>query len=199
MLRANEDIEKLIVRSLDGELTPDEEHDLNRMVIRDPEARKLYDDYREIDEMARTALGELRHGQPTDLESVFAGSNERGPGSRRAGMRFHRGWLMIPGAIAAALLATFIPQPVIPPGNLNKPSIAPILNPLVNSDRHRPVNHVGHMQPVGNAPRTRSDRGRELIGVVGDDGNLYWIEVQRTRTIRVPASLDAGRSSSDWM
>ena len=55
------------------------------------------------------------------------------------------------------------------------------------------------MRPVSTMPRMRSDTGREVIGVVGEDGNLYWIEVDRTRTIRVPASSEAGRPGSDVM
>jgi hypothetical protein len=35
-------------------------------------------------------------------------------------------------------------------------------------------------------PRYQRDRGTEVIGVVGDDGNVYWLEVERTRTIKLP-------------
>lgn len=107
---------------------------------------------------------------------------------------------MIPGAIAAALLATVIPQPVsMPTHDPYRQSMTQTAPPIVNSKHDWSATGAGLMRPVGTAPRTRSDRGRELIGVVGDDGNLYWIEVERTRTIRLPASSEAGRSNSDWM
>ncbi len=35
--------------------------------------------------------------------------------------------------------------------------------------------------------RVQRDRGRETIGVLGEDGNIYWIEVDRTRTVRKAA------------
>ena len=46
------------------------------------------------------------------------------------------------------------------------------------------MRNVGH-QPV---PRQRIDRNtaREVFGIIGDNGELYWIEVDRIRTIRTP-------------
>ena len=42
------------------------------------------------------------------------------------------------------------------------------------------------------APAVRRSTGRDLIGVIGEDGNWYWIEVERSRTIRVPERPASG-------
>ncbi len=50
------------------------------------------------------------------------------------------------------------------------------------------------MRSVGShAGETRIRRvtGREVLGVVGEDGNIYWIEVDRIRTIRRPIAGSA--------
>jgi hypothetical protein len=52
------------------------------------------------------------------------------------------------------------------------------------------------MRTVGSqgltVPRVRRHTGRDVLGVVGDDGNIYWIEVDRTRTVRQPARVLPG-------
>ncbi len=200
MSRVTENIERLVVRSLDGALTPDEEHELNRALIRDPEARRLCDEYRAIDRLAGRALGETRTGRPVDLEAIFAAPSGASRASRHTSRRFHRGWLMIPGAIAAGLLAMILPQPALTPtGSPSRPATTLRTAPSAVSQGVWPVHENGMMRPVSTMPRVRSDTGREVIGVVGEDGNLYWIEVERTRTIRVPASSEAGRPGSDMM
>lgn len=45
------------------------------------------------------------------------------------------------------------------------------------------------MRNVGTSgPKTWRDTGRETFGVVGDDGNIYWIGVDRTRTAKLNRS-----------
>jgi anti-sigma factor RsiW len=200
MSRVTENIERLVVRSLDGALTPDEAHELNRALIRDPEARRLCDEYRAVDRLAGGLLGETRTGHQVDLEAIFAAPIGATHSSRRASWRFHRGWLMIPGAIAAGILAMILPQPALTPtGPPSRPAMTLRTAPSAVSQGVWPVHENGMMRPVSTMPRVRSDTGREVIGVVGEDGNLYWIEVDRTRTICVPASSEAGRSGSDMM
>ncbi len=53
---SDKDIERLIVRRLDGALTPDEELELDRQIIRDPQVRRLLEEYQRIDEWAAAAL-----------------------------------------------------------------------------------------------------------------------------------------------
>jgi len=47
------------------------------------------------------------------------------------------------------------------------------------------------MRSVRSTPAIHRNTDREIIGVVGDDGNLYWIEVERTRTVTLPAGTNS--------
>jgi hypothetical protein len=186
-------IEHWINRALDAELIADIEHELNRTLIRDPEMMQLRDDYQKIDALAASALDSIRCGAEVDLHAVF----EAAPISVvTVPFRPHRGWLMIPGAIAAALLAMVIPHP-----DYREQSTTPLVSdgrdlfPIAPSSSWDGSDLA---RPVSTAPRVRSQTGRDVIGVVGDDGNLYWIEVEKKRTVRWPAGSsqppDAGNS-----
>jgi hypothetical protein len=94
---------------------------------------------------------------------------------RRAWSNWSRGWLAVSGAIAAAILAMVIPAPM----REGRPTPrAPIQAPTPFDS--------GIIHPVSSKPVMHRATGRELMGVVGEDGNLYWIEVERVRTIRLP-------------
>ena len=183
MASVDKDLERLIVRQLDGELNEDEQLELNRELIRDPEAQQLMDDYRCIDGLATRAIGRaLGEGQPAfDPDALTQASRLPQP------RRIHRGWWLVPGAIAAALLALVIPRPTFTTTEAPRPTVVdrepaarlPILAPQAD-DRENLMRTIG-------MPRIQRDTGREVFGVVGDDGNLYWIEVDRTRTVRQPA------------
>ncbi len=176
------DIEKLITRRLDGELDEDGQLEVNRALIRDPQARSLMEDCQRIDELAKQALREtLMTGEISfDPESLTTSV------PKRRINRVPRSWWLIPGAIAAAVLALVIPYPSVapPPGPstavLNGGSVSP--NPTIRDTRPSPW---GTMRTVGTgSPQIQRNTGREVFGVVGDDGNIYWIEVDRTRTLR---------------
>jgi hypothetical protein len=177
--------ERLIVRKLDGEISEDEELQLNRELIRDPEARRLMEEYERIDGLAAAALDAALGDEAF---SAHAASMEA-PLRVSAGRGYHRGWWLVPGAVAAALLAIMIAR----------------FNPLMPSDESRLADHqlptsqripvVGPEHPGGlqqnvnmGPDKVKRDTGREVIGVVGDDGNIYWIEIDRTRTYKRPGA-----------
>ena len=183
MASVDKDLERLIVRQLDGELNEDEQLELNRELIRDPEAQQLMNDYRHVDGLATRAIGRvLGEGRPAfDLDALTQASRLPPP------RRIHRGWWLVPGAIAAALLALAIPRPTFTTTEAPRRTIVhsepaarlPIVSPQADGRENL-------MRTIG-MPRIQRDTGREVFGVVGDDGNLYWIEVDRTRTVRQPA------------
>ena len=183
MASVDKDLERLIVRQLDGELNEDEQLELNRQLIRDPEAQQLMNDYRHVDGLATRAIGRvLGEGRPAfDPDALTQASRLPPP------RHIHRGWWLVPGAIAAALLALAIPRPTFTttkvPGAavVDRKPTAPLPIVVPQAD-----NRDDLLRTVG-MPRIRRDTGREVFGVVGDDGNLYWIEVDRTWTVRQPA------------
>jgi len=215
-------IENLISRSLDGVLSEEEQLELNRELIRNPEAQRLMDACRKVDALAAAVLDEAvperglsydptawienhRERKPATLAGLPARSVS-GPRSTRrtrdAGYSHRRYWL-IPGAIAAALLAvvvnrlTLSPQPDGQLTERDRPAtfVTPIDGPVWPSGN-------GMTRPVSTAPpqqRIQRDIARDLIGVIGEDGRIYWIEVDRTRTWKRPNTESGRRPVSEEM
>jgi len=157
---------------------------LNRVLIRDPKAHETLDVYSRIDEAAGAALGVVLG----DSGPVFDTDSLAPRTTVSATHRINRGWWLVPGAIAAALLAFFVARIEMgSSSNQMAGSRQPPdkVQPLpIGHDRARFNQHP--MRTVGDRPSVRRRTGRDVIGVVGEDGNFYWIEVDRTRTIRRP-------------
>jgi len=183
------DYELLITRRLDGVISDEESLELDRAMLRDPEWRETFEAHERTDKLVAEALArELgSRGGDVDLGAIT---------QPRKTIRFpqpHRGWLLIPGAIAAALLALVVPTLDLSETN-HKPITTPIVSapsftdrspiPTMDDYRHRPVSAPEGL--LRNVNTMKRNTGRELIGVIGEDGNVYWMEVDRTRTITVP-------------
>ncbi len=193
------DIENLISRHLDGELSEDEELELNRELIRDPDAHRLMEECQNLDALAAAALDRAVPKQRTSLDptALAAGRN------MRRMPRYHRGWWLIPGAIAAALLAIAVNRTTLPGGVETGP-----MQPIVAEG---PIPRVGSEQPWNNAdsvmrrvndvpvPRRKVTRNvaRNAYGIIGNDGRIYWIEVDRVRTIKRPNAKSSYRPVSE--
>lgn len=180
MAHVSEDIERRIVRFLDGALDEEAQIELQRELLRNPDARELMEEYRRIDELSAAAMRQAfsDEGLSFDPERLA-----RRIEPRRRG--YYRVWWLIPGAIAAALLALALPRPEwrsIEPGNRLATQRPQTSLPLFDS-RREGAGDVMHNAAWPLQPRVKRDAGRELIGVMGDDGNMYWIEVDRTRTL----------------
>ena len=184
MADMGKEIERLIVRCLDGELRENEQLLLNRELIRNPEARRLMDECKRIDELAAAAIGHELGEDRMPLDPLTLPNRAESQPFRH----YHRGWWLVPGAIAAALLAIFVAR---------FPTVAPSATSVVDNGRQHPnvvrpqiipsVPQQGVMRTVGTNPASiKRDTGREILGVVGDDGSIYWIEVDRIRTIKRP-------------
>ena len=96
----------------------------------------------------------------------------------------------MPGAVAAAIVAVLITPVSLPQAHDPKPRMAAIPvekpmiqdNPLLSHQIDKPK-----VQPVLHGPRKIKKRtDREYIAVLGEDGQVYWLEVDRTRTIKGP-------------
>lgn len=194
MTNTSDDMERLISRRLDGELTEDENLELDRELLRNPQAHRLMEEHRQMNELASAALSQVICDRVTAVDpSSIPGRNETTRHPRHGPWR----WL-VPGAIAAALAALVIPRP-----ELSRVD-PPIVTTSAPSMSHQPLAAQPHpltVQPQPlmaqpgqrgdlfrnvNLPTTRRDASRNIFGVVGDDGNIYWIEVDRVRTIRRP-------------
>lgn len=185
MSNSDENLERLIVRSLDGDLSEDEQLILDRELIRNPDAHRLMEEYGSIDSLAVASLEALVCNDDFHVEAPSEIGAQREPRGRN-----YRGWMLVSGAIAAAVLAIVIPRSAILPPE-QREAIVQKAAPTTPRDFPgvRELQNQGMMHSVANGvsrPSVQRRTGRDLIGVIGDDGNLYWIEVERTRTVRFP-------------
>lgn len=183
-----ENIERLIVRKLDGELSEGEELVLNRELIRDPEARRLMEEYERVDGLAAAAMAEALGGDSLSVDPAVPQGQSRRPVARG----HHRGWWLVPGTIAAALLAIMVARVSQPSATdtgiaRTDPPAAVQRIPEVGRGHPREGLQRDVRWPVGRE-KIRRDTGRDIIGVVGDDGNIYWIEIDRIRTFKQPGT-----------
>lgn len=184
-----EHLERLMIRSLDGALSEDDELSLNRELIRNPEARRLMAAYRAVDELSAAALNEVTNGETPVFDAL---TWTRAVTSKRRGRQVRTWFWLAPGAIAAALLAMIVPR--LTPTNVERP--LGVRSPSTSTfDGVLGSPFTGGQQDLMHSVRTtpaiHRNTGREIIGVVGDDGNLYWIEVERTRTVTLPATSNS--------
>ena len=177
----DERIERLIVRQLDGELTPAEQEELNQVLLRSAEARRMLSEYGENDQRAGGLIGAVAEGRwPAEASPM--------PEARPRRVRF---WgTMVTGLAAAAVIAFVVtsPRQTDAPGTGTEfppiPSAAPVAPPNVGAG--------DLVYTSGDVPH-RGERwvDRDYIGVFDESRNtLYMIEVDRTRTVRVPVTGD---------
>lgn len=183
---SDERIERLMCRSLDREASEAERAELAGILLRDPAARLLYEEYRQLDALARKAL------------RCDAGLEPRAGGPQSPSRRRHDLWWTAVGAVATAaavvvfsLLPVFRPQtetggrPVVQkpfPTGSESPAFAP--SPTAwSSAEYRAVDHV---------PSQRvHDLHRDVIGIRGKDKNVIYIfERNRQSTTVLPISGD---------
>ncbi len=180
----NERLEQLINRRLDGELTESESLELDKMLIRSPEARALFEDYQQMDSLAgeclRTALTDELETRPS-LDAT---------GTRRTGWHTMRQWVGL-GAAAAliALILAGLPwiwkadaPPATPMVNRSDPPASTNASPVpVNAQDATILGHRNRQQHIT----------RNIIGVMDEENqSLYLLEVQREDTTVQPVSFN---------
>ncbi len=191
MIRVPDDIERLIVRRLDRANTDDDELRLNRELIRNPDARRMLEEYEHNDALAAAAFRST-FGQDKLSFDPMALTDLSLPRSKGYG---RRGWWMWAGAAIAAMLAIVVARvPLRMSGTLTE-SRKGSRPGLVADGRYAPLEQSA-LSPQSNVfdrrselPAVKRQTGREVFGVMGDDGNVYWIEVDRTRTLKKSGSL----------
>ncbi|MCH7814036.1 MAG: hypothetical protein IID40_08450 [Planctomycetes bacterium] len=184
MSPVNARIEQLIVRRLDGELTDDERLELDRALMRDPQARRLLQESERIDALAAAALTAVveREGQDDT-----GGLSYVVPAAARPS--YSRVWWAMPAAVAAALAlgAILLPQRTETPDFVQVDPITIQPSEIEHRPRTLPVNHdAGLRQASYRSPGVERAVQQNLLYVVGDDGRIYVIDQQRIRTTRQP-------------
>lgn len=193
MSKQDDRIELLISRKLDGELSEDQALELDRALIRSPRHRQMLESSEAIDALSGPALRDvLASGSYT----VTTGPDA--PLRTRSFVNTRRVWWLLPTAIAACLAWVMFPPALSPSASDPTPDLVVARPPAGNGDtmladaqRGRPMqrNNGGEMQPISTRGALIDRRlDTRHYGVIGDDGRLYLIEVERLRTLRRAAA-----------
>lgn len=212
MSHPNDDrIELLITRKLDGAITDDERLELDRALIRSPEHRQMLERSELIDTLCSDALSaEFNRTQVGNVSNIIAKIDRS--------QRSSRYWWCLPASLAACL-ALIVVSGWHVDGGRERPSLVeqgplpatrtPPMMPALDS---RPAHLVdGTARPDFNrGPRdvrrvsTGADvmdrhRDTSFYGIVGEDGRIYLIEFERTRTYHYPFGNAAVRTTRDGL
>jgi len=176
----DERTEQLITRRLDGELADGESLELDRELIRSPEARRAFEDAQRIDALTDETLtalldaGDSRNFHPTDGMVSHA--------ARRITRRRLDGAI----GVAAAVLLVMASTSVLPqfggnsgPSQANVGNATPFIQPAVNQV---PIESLVIDNTAG--PRRQRQRiDQDVIAVVDPETQtVYLLEIQRTRS-----------------
>lgn len=185
MMTVDERTERLIVRRLDGELTPDEEHELNQILLTSAEARRMMIDYQQDDDLAGDVIADGVDGRWSVADESTNVRNLRTP------------WFWGPvagGFAAAAVIVLMLVGPAQVDPGAPSPSLTEATERVASGNTvskprlptPEPIPAIDHMPHLG-----RRHVDRELIGVLNDAGDkILLFEVNRTRTLRIPVTGD---------
>lgn len=179
----DESVERLIVRALDGEISADEQLELERLIAGSPAVASLYQTYRRLDALSSDALHADFHGATGILNN---------PGSCQSTLRDDGHWSRsIRVGLATALLAA---AAVIVIASLPIQWFDSTAVTNSHTPRDWPDNKmvgpgapmlVDYQRPVYQPQRLEGDVFRDFIGVQGDDPNVIILFERMTRQSRV--------------
>lgn len=207
MFDNEEHLERTIIRKLDGELSADETHEFNLELIRNPEARGLLEAYERLDATASACLADaVGEAQDLGFDPIELTRAPRTATSTEPHRSYNRAWWLVPGAIAAALLALVMFQPKSP----SIPADGPLMVQMPSTRIESPIDGIAlpsstwssgvRQAGYGGTPRRIQRRtARDVLGVMGDDGNIYLFEVDRIRTTKRPRrTSDVRQAIADY-
>lgn len=178
MTDADEHLERLISRRLDGELTPDEAVELERLVRTHPEARRLLDEYARNDRLASQVL---RHS--------FEGTGACPPiRARPIGRR--REWLSysLVAAMAACIAMVMIFRaewsPPPPSGHATDNRQVRVPDRWLQNASQPPTPRPLWSTPVEYPQRRLMHTGRNVLGIRNPGTDRYYILEYNARTVR---------------
>ena len=178
----DERTEQLVNRKLDGELSEAESLELNRALIRSPEARALLEEYARTDGLATEALAAVLSEGSRPVHHPAEIAAWVGPG-RQWWIRCRRGLGVAVAAAIAALVAGLpggrvgpvAPEDYGPPG---ESTVQAGVSPFVQAGA----------QPVVEGPRRLNEQiHREVIAVYDEETqSVYLLEMDQVRSKTEP-------------
>jgi len=170
--------ERLINRKLDGELTESESLELNKALIRSPNARALFEDYQETDVLASDALLALLSDRRASSRS-----DEMPVLPRRRPPLVCNGLGVAVAAVLVVMIGGWPPGGHVPtpqaagPSTDPGPAVASLLPGILSPSKE-----------VINGPRRQNQSiQREVIGVFDQETqSIYFLERDHIQTTTVP-------------
>ena len=199
MQDVSERIERLICRHLDGEITADEQLELDKELLRNVAAQEMLQDYAAIDIVSARVLKESAARQGA-LPMVSPNAPAMRP------VRRPLSWMVPVSALAACLALFMIWQtPSLDP---SPPRKTPL---VVNAGDGNPVRELHPTQPIGvsgsdvgvwhvsDRPAAEVDRvtNRNVIFLADDEGNIYMINVDHVRELQKPRNRSGFQFTRD--
>lgn len=178
----DERTERLIVRRLDGELSAEEEHELNKLLIRSPESRQLLESYLEQDRLAGEVLAEeVGSPAPPEPDLVTVGATPlRPPRERQSWLASSVGGVMVACLALFAVLwrPGFLPVRPAAENGMHVAGPAAMALPITAGEEFQRL--PAHLE----LPQTQEQElTRRFIGVYDEDKDRYYIlEVRRVCT-----------------
>ncbi len=182
---ADDRVERLICRCLDQEATPEERAELASLLVRDADAKCMYEEYRRLDALAAEAIC------PDTAGSKW--SKQAGEDSS-SWSRWRIATLGAVATAAAVVALSFVPL-WRPPSDPTPQALVPpraVAPALVARPSPQPGWPAGEYQAVDHVPtQPLHNLYRDLIGIRAKDKNvIYLIERSRRSTTIVPISGD---------
>jgi hypothetical protein len=161
----SEHLERMISRRLDGAMSPDEALEFDKLLLRDPQVRALFEDSRRIDELAKGWLSDV----------CAAGLLSPKPGVTRGRLRTWVGRRWMLGSVAACLVLWGLWPTLFP--HQPRPADYPDV-PLAH--RAKPV--PGSVLVDGPSHSfTRGHTTLDYLGVLDEASDrLYLLEIRQT-------------------
>jgi len=169
-------VERLIVRHLDGEISPAEQRELDSALQADAAARELLNEYRMLDVLAKRTL-----------RADFAGTRTAAAPRHVSGFRLATVSML--ATAAAVVVFSFLPD-LWRGGDGRSRSAARLVQPRTAQLAPSPMQggapaYVEYRNDDYLPKRRQRDVMRDVIGVRGDDPNVIYVFERNTRATRV--------------
>jgi anti-sigma factor RsiW len=176
MNMANEMLDILMGKHLDGEITPDEQRLLDQFLTADEAAREEFESFRRLHEQTRSVVGQaLDGGQPMD--EIFEAAWRKSSPARRVRNRvFGREWALAAAGLAAGLLLGFVihgmivaggdsarPAPIVQNPTGSEPLWPSSTTPAAIPGEHRNVDWYTVTEPSGDQWLLEGYRRQQVV------------------------------------
>lgn len=191
MADAQDRLERLIGRRLDGEATAEDDRELDAMLAASPEARSLFESYERQDALVGSTLRHAFEVAPTPAAAVRVSTAEKHSATRAWSPARWPARLTVAAVITAAVTAAVRFGPGLRQDFSRPAGVASRTSPGLDTESQPPATAETLLAADDlSANETPGLVNREVLGVVGEDGQtIYLLEMDHTQTEVVPVGI----------